>query len=57
MVLYGESDYIVKGIKHAQRLDTPSDQFGHFWYDYFDISFWSQAITKFLDSTTPHAKL
>ena len=50
MVLYNESDHILKGIKHAKRLSTPSPEFGHFWYDYFDIDFWSNAITSFLDS-------
>ncbi|PWY96889.1 alpha/beta-hydrolase [Testicularia cyperi] len=64
MVLYPESDHILTGIPHAQRLaNTPDDQFGHFWYDYFSIPFWNSAITQFLDlgivggQTTPKANL
>lgn len=31
MVYYQESELIVEGIKHATRLQTPTDQIGHFW--------------------------
>ena len=51
MVRYDESDHILKGIQHAQRLQgTPSTDFGHFWYDYFDnIDLWAGSIVNFLD--------
>ncbi|SPO30285.1 uncharacterized protein UTRI_05749 [Ustilago trichophora] len=50
MVLYHESEKILQGIKHAKRLnDTPSTEFGHFWYEYFDLSYWVNSITAFLD--------
>lgn len=51
MVHHPESVHITDNIKHAQRLQsTPSDQFAHFWYDYFSIPFWQNAITTFLDT-------
>lgn len=50
MVDYSESQYIVDGIKHASRLDMPphSEQFGHFWYDYFGEMWWATQIEHFL---------
>lgn len=49
MVLWNESQYILDAIKHATRLHTPTDEFGHFWYDYFDMHFWVNSINNFLD--------
>ncbi|TKY90202.1 hypothetical protein EX895_000200 [Sporisorium graminicola] len=50
MVLYSESERILNGIKHAKRLqDTPSTEFGHFWYDYFELDYWIRSISNFLD--------
>ncbi|SPO32747.1 uncharacterized protein UTRI_05749_B [Ustilago trichophora] len=50
MVLYNESEAILLGIKHAKRLnDTPSKDFGHFWYEYFDLDYWVNSISAFLD--------
>lgn len=61
MVKYDESDYILKGIPHAKRLaDTPSTEFGHFWYEYFPLSYWRDSIANFLDHNKvgghPHAQ-
>lgn len=51
MVLYKESDVICEKIKHAKRLsDTPSGEFGHFWYEYFDLEYWVKSIANFLDT-------
>ncbi|SJX65372.1 uncharacterized protein SRS1_15643 [Sporisorium reilianum f. sp. reilianum] len=52
MVLYAESDRILHGIKHARRLTPPSDDFGHFWYDYFELDGWVRSIALFLDHAT-----
>ncbi|KAJ9475320.1 Mitochondrial protein [Pseudozyma hubeiensis] len=52
MVLWNESEHILAGIKHASRLTTPDEEFAHFWYDYFDIDFWSTSIVNFLDDQT-----
>lgn len=50
MVLYSESEKILEGIKHAKRLtDTPSTHFGHFWYEYFHLTYWVDSISNFLD--------
>ncbi|CDS00084.1 uncharacterized protein SPSC_00761 [Sporisorium scitamineum] len=51
MVLYSESERILDGIKHAKRFEgTPSGEFGHFWYDYFDLHrVWIPSINAFLD--------
>ena len=50
MVKYDESDLILQGIKHAMRFVPPQgSEFGHFWYDYFSIDMWSDAISRFLD--------
>ncbi len=49
MVLWKESEVTMEKIGHAKRLSTPSGEFGHFWYDYFDIQFWVQSIAAFLD--------
>ncbi|GAC98357.1 mitochondrial protein [Pseudozyma hubeiensis SY62] len=52
MVLWNESEHILTGIQHASRLTTPDEEFAHFWYDYFDIDFWSTSIVNFLDDQT-----
>ncbi|SNX87646.1 uncharacterized protein MEPE_06356 [Melanopsichium pennsylvanicum] len=50
MVLHEESDKIMEGIAHAKRLkDTPSGEFGHFWYEYFQLDYWVKSISNFLD--------
>lgn len=50
MVAYSESDYLVKGIKSAKRIDmSPHDeQYGHFWFDYFGADWWAKSIENFL---------
>ncbi|CEH14577.1 Soluble epoxide hydrolase [Ceraceosorus bombacis] len=50
MVAYSESEHILKGIKHATRLDTPNDQIGHFWFDFLTTNFWVDSINAHLDS-------
>ncbi|EST08638.1 hypothetical protein PSEUBRA_001712 [Kalmanozyma brasiliensis GHG001] len=51
MVLWDESERILAGVKHAKRLtDTPSEEFGHFWYEYFEIEYWVRSIANFLDN-------
>lgn len=57
MVAVSESDLIQKGIKHAKRIPTPSDQYGHFWHDYFSPKFWAESIDKFLNERGAQAKL
>lgn len=57
MVAYAESDIIQGGIKHATRMQTPSDQYGHFWHDYFGADFWANSIDKFLNARDGQAKL
>lgn len=53
MVAYRESDEIVKAIKHAQRFDpgSKSDQYGHFWFDYYSTQWWADEIEKYLANT------
>ncbi|KAN0063893.1 hypothetical protein ACQY0O_003499 [Thecaphora frezii] len=54
VVSYSESDYIVKGIKHARRfVPEQGSEFAHFWYDYFGIDVWTDAIDRFLDGPSP----
>lgn len=58
MVAYSESEHLIKGIKHARRIDMKphGDRYGHFWFDYFDQAWWAQKIEHFLQhghSTTP----
>jgi pimeloyl-ACP methyl ester carboxylesterase len=50
MVAYSESEHIVKNIKHAQRFDPGrnGDQYGHFWFDYFDTAWWADEIESYL---------
>lgn len=51
MVLWEESEKIMEGVKHAKRLkDTPSEEFGHFWYEYFELEYWVRSINNFLDA-------
>ena len=59
VIHYAESDYIMRGIAHARRLTVdasrkipgsiPTDEFGHFWYHYFDIDVWLGVIETFVD--------
>ncbi|SAM85058.1 uncharacterized protein UBRO_07623 [Ustilago bromivora] len=51
MVLYKESDVICEKIAHAERLsDVPSGEFGHLWYDYFELQYWVKSVSNFLDN-------
>lgn len=51
MVLQSEGEKILECIKHAKRLnDTPSTEFGHFWYEYFPLDYWVKSISNFLDN-------
>lgn len=54
MVAYSESEYIVKLIRHAQRFDPGSktDQYGHFWFDYFGSEWWADQIERYLSDST-----
>jgi len=59
VIHYVESEHIMRGITHARRVTVdpsrmipgsiPSDQFGHFWFHYFDIDLWLGVIETFLD--------
>ena len=50
MVLWEESEKILEGVKHAKRLrGGKGDEFGHFWYDYFETEDWVKNIGDFLD--------
>lgn len=56
IILYGESEYILRGIKHARRVSTgktrgslPSDEYGHTWYDYFTPDVWVDTFEAFLN--------
>lgn len=46
-----EKDDILAGIKHAKVAKCPREDFGHNWYDYFDLEFWRMIINKFLDQS------
>lgn len=50
MVAYSESEYLLKGIKSAKRINmAPHDeQYGHFWFDYFGADWWAKSIENFL---------
>jgi len=50
-----EKDDILKSIKHAKLAECPRMDFGHNWYDYFDLEFWRSTIAAFLDA--PQLKL
>ena len=49
MVLESEGEVILDHIKHAKRLSDNDGEFGHFWYEYYDIDYWVKAIGDFLD--------
>lgn len=55
IVHYSESEYILRGIKHARRVavggprGVPTDAYGHAWYEYFDIPLWVEILEKFLE--------
>lgn len=51
MVLESEGEKILECIKHAKRLqDEPSREYGHFWYEYFELDYWTKSIGNFLDN-------
>jgi fermentation-respiration switch protein FrsA (DUF1100 family) len=54
-VYVSEADELLKGIKHAQMAKLPADDYGHFFYDYFDTATWTGVLESFLDA--PAAKL
>ncbi|PWN51233.1 alpha/beta-hydrolase [Violaceomyces palustris] len=50
MVSFSETEYTTKGIPHALWFKAKGgDQFGHFWYDYFELQDWVNGIAAFLD--------
>jgi len=69
LIHYAESEYIMRGIPHARRVtvdpsrqipgSVPTDQFGHFWFQYFDTDVWMSVMETFLDDlqTIDKAKL
>ncbi|UZJ55222.1 hypothetical protein CBS101457_004542 [Exobasidium rhododendri] len=56
MVAYSESEHIVKNIAHAKRFDpgTNGDRYGHFWFDYFETSWWADRINTYLSEGDSH---
>ncbi|KAI5474252.1 hypothetical protein MNV49_003765 [Pseudohyphozyma bogoriensis] len=48
-VFYSEFAYIQKALPNIVVAKTPTDQFGHTWYDYFGTEFWEGVIGDFLD--------
>ncbi|PWN99993.1 alpha/beta-hydrolase [Tilletiopsis washingtonensis] len=56
MVAYPESEVLMEHIKHAKRLQTPTDQIGHFWFDFLPGKYWRESIDEFLQQQgTPGA--
>lgn len=52
MVKYSESESFTKSIKNAKRIDMHpyTDQYGHFWFDYFGKEFWAKKIEEYLQN-------
>jgi alpha-beta hydrolase superfamily lysophospholipase len=59
MVSYQESEAIVKNIKHAKRFDpgSKSDNYGHYWFDYYGSQWWADEVEKYLASSRGASKL
>ncbi|KAG0141626.1 hypothetical protein CROQUDRAFT_663587 [Cronartium quercuum f. sp. fusiforme G11] len=49
VVGFAEQAIILSFIRHAQVVKTPGAAYGHFWFDYFGLEFWTKVLADFLD--------
>jgi len=48
-VFYSERAYLLRALPHGEIAQTPRTDFGHQWFDYFNIDLWCKILNEFLD--------